>query len=221
MIQVSDFFRNVRTMVLPVAILIGVLIGAVSWFLSLDPESPRVEVSHDIYSVCLDLDSRHRFVRTIIDVRNVGPVRFKLSKNDLYVHQVVPFENPPGEALFDGGETESKSGPFDWRKLLYIDNTRDLRSTVLNPNENQRQYVDFVIPPSSTVIELKSEVDVERVSNFIEKTRLGIIEKVGLRKNDGISSGRAKTIYDVRASICTQQKPDREAAETDSEASGA
>ena len=192
MIQVKDFFfRNARIIISIVAIVIGGW-----WFLSPGKQIPRAEISNEIFSACLDLDSEHRLVRAIVDVHNVGPVRFKLLKSDLYVHQVVPFENNDGEALLDGGETESKSGPFDWRELLRIRIAPNASDEVLKPNESHRQYVDFLIPPSSKVVELKSEVKVGRVRSFPEN--------IWKRKVE-ISSGQAKTIYDVRDKTCAQE----------------
>lgn len=193
MIQVKDFlFRNAQTIILIVAILIGGW-----WFLSPGKKFPRAEISHDIYSACLDLDSEHRLVRAIVDVHNVGPVRFKLLNSDLYVQQVVPFENNLGEALLVGGETESKPGPFNWRQLLHIPIAPNSSDEVLKPNESHRQYVDFLIPPTSKVIELKSEVKVDRVTSFFENIWISTDEK--------ISSGQAKTIYDVRDRTCAQK----------------
>jgi hypothetical protein len=211
MMQVKDFFNNRPIIFLIVAIVIGA-----AWYFSPDQKSPRVEVSHEIYSACLDLESRHRLVRAIVDVHNVGPVQFKLMKNNFYVNQVVPFEDGDGKSLIADGATESKSGPFGWRELLDIDlkellktNSPDSVNTVLKPNNSRRQYVDFLIPPSSTVIELKSDVKVDRVLNFIEKPR----RRIG----DTGANGQVKTIYDVRESKCTQKTPDVEETGLDSE----
>ncbi len=193
MTQVKDFFfRNAQTIVLIAVILIGGW-----WFLSPSENSPRAQVSNEIYSACLDLDSEHRLVRAIVDIHNVGPVRFKVLKSDLYVHQVVPFENNRGEALLDDGETESKPGPFDWRQLLHIPIAPNSSDEVLKPNESHRQYVDFLIPPSSKVVELKSEVKVGRVASFFESIWINTDEKV--------SNGEAKTIYDVRDMACAKK----------------
>ena len=60
MIQVKDFFNNKPIIFLIVAILIGA-----TWYFTPDPKSPRVGVSHEIYSACLDLDSQHRLVRLV------------------------------------------------------------------------------------------------------------------------------------------------------------
>ena len=55
----------------------------------------------------------------------------------------------------------------------------------------------FLIPPSSKVVELKSEVKVGQVTSFFENIWISTDEK--------ISSGQAKTIYDVRDKTCAQK----------------
>lgn len=199
MIQVKDFFfRNAQALILIVAILIWVWANYLHDKVFPDTTSPRAEaraeVSHVIFSTCLD--SEHRLIRAKVEVRNVGPVEVKLSVNDHSIAQVSP--SPAGKKFGDMarvvGPTGSKPGLIVWPKLEAVEDeiNKELRSTestdkTLQPNEIHEQYHDFVIPPSLKVIE---------VTSTIKDTSL----------NEGKEivnwEGEVKTIYDVGDPTC-------------------
>ena len=199
MYQFKDIFWNAKTIVLVVAVLI-----AAGWYLYSNKIFPfqdvgqsRVEISHEIYSACLD--SEHRWLRAIVDVRNVGDVGFELSESDHYVSQVAP----AGEYAFPD---RASTGFIDWPLLSHSPpSSNDVLSkphkthnqtanfsiqpsddVVLEPNETHRQYQDFVISPAVKVVEVTSAF------------------RKPSRSKDEPVNWEAKTIYDVGDTSCPQ-----------------
>ncbi len=173
----NDYFRNAQTIIVTVAIVVW---GWMYFFHdkdSPDNESPDAEVSHDIFSTCLNSDNR--LVRVKVEVRNVGDVQLKLSTNNHSIAQVSPF--PAGEefdnAIRDVGTTGSKPRLIVWPKLLKTPPySTDAADATLEPGAIHQQYHDFVITTSARIIELTSKFE----------------------------SWQGKTIHDVGDATCAQ-----------------
>lgn len=186
--QVKDFvFRNAQALILIVAILIWVW---ANYIYDKEPtviEIPRAQISHEIFSACLN--SEQRLVRAKVEVRNVGPVEVKLTKNHHSVAQVSP---PPVGKKFDDadhqdlGPKESKPGLIVWPEIL-AKSPPNSTEVSLQPNEIYEQYHDFVISPSARVIEVTST--------------FGVAPK---RADDKIPPWQAKKMYDVGDPTCPQ-----------------
>jgi hypothetical protein len=189
MIQVKDFFfRNAQALILIVAILIWVW---ANYIYDKEPpviEIPRAEISHVIFSACLN--SEQRLVRAKVEVRNVGLVDITLTKNRHSVATVSP--SPAGKEFGDDvrdrGKTNSKPGRIKWPES----GASESNSTdePLQPNKIHVQYHDFVISPSLKVIE---------VTSTFEDT-----SSIGDEKKPSWEGGEVKTIYNVGDPACTK-----------------
>lgn len=189
MMQVKDFvFRNAQALILIVAILIWVW---ANYIYDQEPpviEIPRAEISHEIFSACLN--SEQRLVRAKVEVRNVGPVEVKLTKNHHSVAQVSPY--PAGQKFGDDarerGKTNSKPGRIRWPESG--NSERNSTDETLKPNEIHEQYHDFVLSPSVKVIEVTSRF--EDASPGEDK------------KKPNWEGGEVRTIYKVGDPICSK-----------------
>ncbi len=200
MSRFKDFFGNAQTIVLVLVVVIGGL-----WYLYSNKFFPfdnlgraRADVSHDIYSACLD--GEHRWLRAIVDIRNVGAARFKLSNSDHYVSQIAPLRDYPLPEVAPTGAIRSPllaHSPPDTDDILSEPHRHHTRSDefsirpsvklILEPGEVHRQYQDFVIPPAVRFVEV--------TSTFLNTSR---------STKEKIASWEAKTIYDVGSASCPQ-----------------
>lgn len=200
MSRFRDLFGNAQTIVLVLVVVIGGL-----WYLYSNRifpfdelGRPRADVSHEIFSACLDED--RRWLRAIVNLRNIGAVRFKFSYSDHYVSQIAP----AGDYVFPSG---ASTGAIKWPLLAHSprDTSDDLSKPhkdharsdefsvrpadrkILEPGEAHKQYQDFVIPPGAGVVEVTSA--------FWNTSR---------STKQKIESWEAKTIYDVASTSCAQ-----------------
>jgi len=192
MFQVKDVFRNAQTIVLIFIILFG------AWHLLRDrlfpPEEtrdPRAELTHEIHSACLD--SENRWVRAIVEVRNIGHDPVHLSEHGHYVAQLVPVEEKLRAALRSGGSAGSGLRVINLPEFLEpheIDSQAGDLSiapsarVILGQNEAHRQYLDFLIKPSAEVIEV--------TSSFKDSS----LNEDGVRVVSW--EGTARTIYEIK-----------------------
>jgi hypothetical protein len=196
MMQVPDYFnfRNAQTIIVTGVLLVW---GWMHFFHDRDvvgEEIPSVEISHEIFSTCLNEDNR--LVRVKVEVRNVGAVELKLSEIGHSIAQVSPFA---AGRDFDAtiqkvGSTESEPQLINWPKPAELivrprssENLSNSPAVTVQPNETHEQYHDFVITPSARVIELTSTFDVTPQSACAK-----------------IENCQAKTIYDVGVATCPQ-----------------
>lgn len=203
MYQFKDIFWNAKTFVgIAVVIAAGWYLYSNKIFPFQDVGQTRAEINHDIYSACLN--SKHRWLRTIVDVRNIGDVGFKLSENDHYVSHVAPAEkyafpdpattgfidwpmlsHSPPSSKGEGLKPNVELKPHETHSQTTDFSIHPSDNVVLEPNETHRQYQDFVIPPAVKVVEVTSA--------FRNPSR---------SKNKKIVNWEAKTIYDVGDPSC-------------------
>lgn len=200
MSRFRGLFGSAQAIVLVLVVLIGGL-----WYLYSNKifpfdnlGHPRADISHEIFSACLDAD--RRWLRAIVDIQNVGTVRFKLGSSDHYLSQVAPAGN---YAFPDGASTGSIHWPLlahsppnenDQRSKRHPEHSRDNEFSMrpstrlaLGPGESHKQYQDFVIRPEIRVVEVTSA--------FVNPSR---------STDNGIVSWEARTIYDVGSASCAQ-----------------
>lgn len=192
----NDIFRNVQTILLILAILFGVWYYIKNEFYpEVAPSDPRAVVSHEIFSACLDAE--HRWIRAMVEVRNVGLDPVELSEGRHSYAQLVPVDGELSDALDYGGSTDRSLAMIDWGRYLEASGTRSeiaasstrrAASASIRSNESHRQYLDFVIAPSVEVFEISSA--------FTDASGSGAA---------GNWSGEATTIYEVKADpTCTE-----------------
>lgn len=189
MMQVKDFvFRNAQALILIVAILIWVWANYIYDKKPPVIEIPRAEISHEIFSACLN--SEQRLVRVKVEVRNVSPVEVKLTKNHHSVAQVSP--SPAGrefgDDVRDRGKTKSRPGRIKWPDSGHSESNSTVET--VKSNEVHVQYHDFVISPSLQVIEV--------TSTFQDTSSVGDEEKPNWE------GGEVRTIYRVGDPNCSK-----------------
>lgn len=185
MSKLTDYFVNAQTIIVIVAILAW---GWLTFFHDkVFAESPpaRAEITHDIFSTCLD--AKERLVRVKAEVRNAGTVPFSWSESRHSIAQVDP--SPAGQgtdrlardATLSGGPP----GLIVWPES--VAGTSGPTQVTLQPNESVAQYHDFLIEPSIRVIEIRS--------TFADASR-------GNDSNESSWQGSMKTIYDAGSPGC-------------------
>lgn len=189
----SAIFRNAQTILLLIAILFGVWYFIKKEFYP--PEvvtDPRAVVSHEIFSACLD--SEHRWIRTIVEVRNVGFDPVGLSESRHYYAQLVPAVDELSSALsqrraMGGDPVAIEWGSFAEPREIFNQGVEGsgvpAAGVVIETNESHRQYLDFVILPSVEVFEI--------TSTFRDAS--------GNEARNAASdwTGEAKTVYQIKA----------------------
>ncbi len=160
----SAIFRNAQTILLLIAILFGVWYFIKKEFYP--PEvvtNPRAVIAHEIFSACLD--SEHRWIRVIVEVRNVGLDPVELSDSRHYFAQLVPADDELSSALSErralgGNPVAIEWGRFAEPREIFNQGVEasavPAPSVVVEINESHRQYLDFVILPSVEVFEITS-----------------------------------------------------------------
>ncbi|MBT8085887.1 MAG: hypothetical protein HKN35_07065 [Woeseia sp.] len=181
----KNYFVNAQTIIVIVAILAW---GWMTFFHDkMFPEeaSPRAEISHEIFSTCLN--NQHRLVRVGAAVRNIGAGPLKLSASNHSIAQVSP---PPTEQDLasverDVGIAGSKPGLIVWPE--FFEGPGNSLDIVLQPGELHEEFHDFVIAPSAKVVEVKSYF-----ANDVQNQK---DERMNWEET-------LKTIYDAGAAAC-------------------
>ncbi len=192
----NDIFRNAQTILLILAIIFGVWYYIKQEFYpEVAAADPRAVVSHEIFSACLDTE--HRWIRAMVEVRNVGLDPIELSAGRHFYAQLVPVDDELGEALHSSGATGSGLAVIDWGRYVEpreiksessASSTRRTAGVSVKSNESHRQYLDFAIAPAARVFEITSA--------FTDASGEGAA---------GNWSGEAKTIYEIKADpTCTE-----------------
>lgn len=185
MSKLTDYFVNAQTIIVIVAILAW---GWLTFFhdkVFAESSPARAEITHDIFSTCLE--AKQRLVRVKAEVRNVGTVPVSWSESRHSIAQVDP--SPAGQAADSLARDVALSGGAPglivWPETLAA--ASGSNQVTLEPKESVAQYHDFLIEPSVRVIEVRS--------TFANAAR-------GNHSNESPWQGSMKTIYDAGSPGC-------------------
>lgn len=172
--QIRGFFGTAQ------AIVLLVVVAILSWKYFLHdiffPEVPdlRVEVSHQIYSACLNQNTR--WVRTKVTVTNAGSGPVELAPGEHHVAQIAP-----SDQFSETPKAQTKA--FNWPTIVSVS---DSDATTLKLASSFDRDLAFLIDPSVRVIEISSTYKIAPSS-----------------EGNNTDPWIAETIYDVGDSGCS------------------
>lgn len=193
MSRIKDAFLNVQTLFLAVTIILGTLYLFWGKLFPPEPEprAPRAEVSHQIFSTCID--STNRWARAMVEVRNIGQDSLKLAEGMHQVRELLPANSRLVGALAAGRPVGNERGTIDWsrfaesRKVSAAGAASEESRTEtpeLASNEAFRDYLDILISPEAEVIEVTSHFRDQESGD-----------------SGPLWQGSAKTIYAIREDV--------------------
>ncbi|MDT8398459.1 MAG: hypothetical protein RQ899_07585 [Pseudomonadales bacterium] len=155
---------------------IAAILAAGWWFLLRGDSLARAEIEHHFYAACLNQDIR--WVRAIVDVKNVGLVRVDLERHEHHLVKVLPLESRIGAALAEGDAIGNESGSIDWPELANF--SFEQTDEFLEPGETHTQYYDFLVPGSVHLLQLTS---------FFDNPQASATQRMGWRKKSLFDTG--------------------------------
>lgn len=123
----------------------------------------RAIVKNEVTQISLSKDLR--YIRVVVEIRNIGTVVIKPPKGHTSIQRVMPVDKVVLKQFQEGRQSDTiETGPpeIDWEVLEESDYDLQSDEIELEPDESIRIPMDFVIPSSVTAVQVHTMIYCDR-----------------------------------------------------------